>query len=39
MYGKELDIEESSIQLAKIIPFHNFQFYSLILLRCLGLHQ
>ena len=39
MYGKELDIEEFSTQLARIILFLNFQFYSLILLRCFGLHQ
>ena len=39
MCGKELDIEEFSIQLAKIILFLDFQFYSLILLRCFGLHQ
>ena len=39
MYGKELDIEEFSIQLARIILFLNFKFYSLILLRCFGLHQ
>ena len=39
MSGKELDIEEFSIQLARIILFLNFQFYSLILLRCFGLHQ
>ena len=39
MYGKELDIEEFNIQLAKIILFLDFQFYNLILLRCFGLHQ
>ena len=39
MSGKELDIEEFSIQLVRIILFLNFQFYSLIFLRCLGLHQ
>jgi len=39
MSGKELDIEEFSTQLAIIIPFLDFQFYNLILLRCFGLHQ
>ncbi len=39
MCGKELDIEGFSIQPVRIIPFLNFQFYSLILLRCFGLHQ
>ena len=39
MYGKELDIEEVSIQLVRIILFLDFQLYSLILLRCFGLHQ
>ena len=39
MFGKELDIEEFSIQLARIILFLDFKFYSLILLRCFGLHQ
>ena len=39
MCGKELDTEESSIQLARIILLLNFQFYSLILLLCFGLHQ
>ncbi len=41
MFGKELDTEEFSIQLARIILFHNFLkiIYSLILLLCFGLHQ
>ena len=39
MCGKELDIEEFSIQQARIILFLNFEFYSLIFLRCFGLHQ
>ena len=40
MFGKELDIEEFSIQRAKIILFLNiFIVYSLIVLRCFGLHQ
>ena len=39
MCGKELDIDESSIQQARIILFLDFQFYSLILLRGFGLHQ
>jgi len=39
MCGKELDIDEFSIQRVRIILFLNFQFYNLILLRCFGLHQ
>jgi len=39
MCGKELDIEEFSIQLVRIILFLDFQFYNLILLLCFGLHQ
>tara|TARA_Y100000813_G_scaffold153970_1_gene114096 strand:+ start:15 stop:395 length:381 start_codon:yes stop_codon:yes gene_type:complete len=39
MYGKELGIEEYSIQQAKIIPFLKLLVYSLILLLCFGLHQ
>ena len=41
MFGKELDIEEFSILLARIILSLNFLkiIYSLILLLCFGLHQ
>ena len=40
MCGKELDIEEFSIQQARIILFLEFFIvYSLIVLLCFGLHQ
>ena len=41
MYGKELDIEEFSIQQLRIILFLDFIeiIYGLILLLCFGLHQ